>query len=560
MFRKISFYLTAVAIVLVSTAITLPPMLGDGLPSFEKGVFQTATIGYYIETAVLMSRSGWWTSSWCCGFQDLIRFYPPLGNAILYTIIYLTGSIEIAAGLSMMVALCVLVFGVALIGRELGGSPQASLLLLTSIIALNSWVSTISVYWEYTRILGDGFGLLSIAFLDRGLKYKGVRDVFLSSIFASLALLTSLITLSWLLVAAVAIYLYRTWETSKTTLLESLIYVFKLGIYWLTAFIMLTAWWLIPALMPWGLSHYLSTGAGFGEKIDILRLTLNLLPPSWTVAPPLLIIVIIIVVMVFTKRIGPAGWVSLPILFMVFIHPQGLRLLPVLLLFLLASSAESLTLLYVKKRYRLTFVLASLLALSIVFYALNYYPTYLSNLTRDYTYISSDEYKAATWFEKMVREGSRVRVYAMYGEKLHGNQWLNAFAPDVEQVLSGFMEGCPDPDVFKIDYLIKQGLDVNATYRLLKKLNINYLWIDKKWMETRSPNVIQLMLKNNLIQPVDDINEFLEYSVVYSVVGVEPPRNTSEQPAYMTPARIVGLALSILMIIPFIRIHKQLDK
>jgi len=560
MFRKISFYLLTIAIVLVSIAITLPPLLGEGLPSYEKDVFQNATIGYYIETALLMNRTGWWTSSWCCGFQDLMRFYPPLGNAILYIILYSTGSIENAAGLGMLIALYVLVFGVALIGRELGGSPQASLVLLTSILALNSWVSTISIYWEYTRILGDGFGLISIAFLDRGLRYKGVRDILLSSIFASLALVTSLITFSWLLVAVITIYLYRAWEISKTTLPESLIYVSKLGVYWFIVFIMLTAWWFIPAVMPWGVSHYISTGAGFGEKIDVLRVTLDLFPPSWTVAPPLLIIMVIIVIMVLTKRIGSAGCVSLSILFMVFIHPQGLRLIPILLLFLLASSAESLTLLYVKKRYWLTAILASLLALSILFYALYYYPTYLSSLGRDYTYISSDEYKVAIWFEKMVKEGDRVRVYAMYGEKLHGNQWLNVFAPDVEQALSGFMEGCLDPDVFKLDYLIKGGLDVNSTYKLLKKLNINYLWIDKKWMETHSPNVIQLMLKNKMIQPVDDINKYLEYSVVYRVVGAEPPKNMNEQPTYLTPAKVIGLTLSILMIIPFIRIHKHLNK
>jgi len=560
MFRKISFYLITIAIALVSTAITLPPMLGDGLPSYDKGVLHTATIGYYIETAVLMNRSGWWTSNWCCGFQDLIRFYPPLGNAILYVILRLTRSIEFAAGLGMFIALCVLVFGVALIGRELGGSPQASLLLLTSIIALNSWVSTISVYWEYARILGDGFGLISIAFLDRGLRYKGVRDILLSSIFASLALVTSLITLSWLLITAITIYLYRAWETSKTTIPESLIYVFKLGVYWFTIFIMLTAWWLIPALMPWGLSHYLITDTGFGGKVSALKLALDLFPPSWTVTPPLLIIMAIIAVLVFTKRIGPAGYVSISILPLVFIHPQGLRLIPILLLFLLASSTESLTLLYLKKKYRLTLILALLLALSIAFYALHYYPSYLSSLSRDYTYISSDEYKTATWFEKMVREGDRVRVYAMYGEKLHGNQWLNVFAPSVEQVLSGFMEGCLDPDVFKIDYLIKQGLDVNTTYRLLKKHNINYLWIDKKWVETHTLNIIQLLLKSNLIQPVDEINKFLEYSIVYRVVGVEPPRDTNEQPVYMTPARILGITLSILTIIPVIRIRKQLEK
>jgi len=560
MFRKIIYHLISIAIILVTTAITLPPMLGDGLPSYEKGVFHTATIAYYVETAMLMNRSGWWTSSWCCGFQDLIRFYPPLGNTILYIILYLTGSIEVAIGLGMFIALCILVFGVVLIGRELGGSPLASLLLLTSIIALNPWVSTISVYWEYTRILGDGFGLISIAFLDRGLRYKGGRDILLSSIFASLALLTSLITFSWLLIAVIIVYLYRTWEISKTNLPESLIYVFKLGVYWLTSFIMLTAWWLIPAIMPWGLSHYLSTGAGFGEKINILMHMLNPLPPPWTITPPLLIIMVVIVIMIFTKRIGLAGWVSLFISLMVFIHPQGLRLIPVFLLFLLTSSAESLISLYLKKRYWLTLILTSLLAISIATYTLHYYPIYLSSLSRDYTYISSDEYKVATWFQKMVVEGYRVRVYAMYGEKLHGNQWLNVFAPDVEQVLSGFIEGCLDPDVFKIDFLVKQGLDINTTYRLLMKHGVNYLWIDRKWMEIRNPNIIQLMLKNNLIQPVDDINKFLEYSVVYRVVGVEPPIKTSEQPVFLTPARIIGLTLSILMIIPFKRMHKHLNR
>ncbi len=544
--RRAAVLAAAAAAAALTLAISLPPALGSGLPSYRLGVFHSATIGYYLETAVLMNETGWWTSHWCCGFQDLVRFYPPLGNAILLAAVRATGSASAATGLAMAAALSVLALGASLAGRELGGSPLASLLLLAGLLSLNPWVSTIAVYWEYTRILGDGLALASLALLDRGLREGGRRDIVASALLASLTLLSSLISAVWLAAAAAAIAAYRLAETLRGPLPEASLYQLRLLALWLLVAAAASSWWLVPALAPWGLSHYLRVGAPPSEKLRTLLLGASLFPPTWAPAPQLALLAAAAAALAAARRLGPAGWAAVAVAAVAAVYGQGLRLVPPLSLLLLASAADALRSLMARGRRLHAVVLAAALAGLVGLYAAHYYPVYKGLLTRDYSYLASDEYRVAKYLEALAEAGHPVRVYAMYGPRLHGNQWLNVFAPHVDQALSGFMEGCLDPRPARLDYLVKNSLDYHAVYRLLLELHVNYLWVDREWMSSVEPNAVQLLVEHNLLEPLQGLNRLLHYSLVYRVAGAAPPQEPGGEPVFLTPARLLGLAVSVL--------------
>ncbi len=167
-------------------------------------------------------------------------------------------------------------------------------------------------------------------------------------------------------------------------------------------------------------------------------------------------------------------------------------------------------------------------------------------MERDYSFLHSDEYRAAVWLESLARQGGPVRIYAMYGPRLHGNQWLNVFAPHVGQALSGFMEGCLDAHTYRLDYLIKESLDVEAVYKLLRETCTNHLLVDKlvdkAWLQETRPNVVNLMEERGLLEPVEELNRLLSYSVLLRVKGLSCSPGPNIEPAFWTPARLLGLA------------------
>jgi len=534
--------LVLVATVAAAALLTVPASGGRGLPSFEKGVFHSATIGYYLETAALMNQTGWWTPNWCCGFQDLLRFYPPLGNLLLLALLHATGSPTATAGAAMAAALAALAAGTALAARELAGRRAVPLVLL-SLIAVTAWVSTIAVYWEYTRLLGDGLALAGLALLARSLRAGDERVAARAGALAGLTVLTSLVSTVWLTAASLAVIAYAAREVARETP-YALPGLARLAAVYVLSAAAVSLWWLIPAVAPWGLGHYLRVKTPLGVKLSVLAEGLSLAPPLWapTVQAPLLAATL--AVLVAARRLGarggggPALWATVLVAVLVLAYGQGLRLVPVVALLLLIAGLHAAEALGGRRGSALLLILAAI----VVLYAVHYYGVYRGLLERDYSFLRSDEYRAAVWLESLAWQGSPVRVYAMYGPRLHGNQWLNVFAPHVGQALSGFMEGCLDARAYRLDYLIKESLDVEAVYRLLRETCTNYLLVDRAWLQETRPNVVEMMEERGLLEPVNELNRLLSYSVLLRVKGLNCVPEPSIEPVFWTPARLLGLA------------------
>lgn len=531
----------AAAAAAAAVLIAAPPLLGSGLPSFSRGVFHTATIGYYLETAVLLGHDGWWTRCWCSGFQDLVRFYPPLGNLLLAAVLRVTGSAGAASAAGMAAALAVLAAGVSMAAVEAAG-PAAVPVALLSVLAAEAWVSTAAVYWEYTRLLGDGLALAALALLLRTLRLGGSRDAAKAGALAGLVVLTSLISAVWLAAAAAAVFLYTAREAARRAP-YALPGLARLAAVYVAAAAAVSAWWLVPAAAPWGLGHYLRAGASLSEKLRVLSYSLSLSPPLWAPALQAPLLAAVAAALISSRRLGPAAWAAAAVAAAVLLYGQGLRLLPPLGVLLVLASLSSLEATPPARRR----VLLALLAAVLVLYAARYYPTYSGLLRGDHSFLASDEYRAASWLEALARRGLHVRVYAMYGPRLHGNQWLNVFAPDVEQTLSGFMEGCLDARVFRLDYLVKDSLDYSSVYRLLRETCTGYLLVDRQWLRERPLNVVVLLERRGLVEPVAAVNRVLRYSSLYRVAGVGCGGESEKVEAvFWTPARVAGVAASLV--------------
>ncbi len=536
--RRLAALAFTLAAVALAVAVSVPPVLGNGLPSFRRGVFHTATLGYYMETAMLLSSSGWWTSCWCGGFQDLIRFYPPLGNVLLYAVLKATGSFEAAASIGMMVALMLLSIGVIYFGSRVVGKMGVVVGLL-ALLGLEAWVATISVYWEYTRIMGDGLALIALgAYYDALMKGRE-EGLVTAGALMGITVLTSLISTVWLAAAVVVLTIYMLSVAWRSGVPEAVLYPLRgLAVAALAA-AAVAGWWVVPALLPWGVGHYLRVRTPLSLKLHVLSLSLRFYPPLWAPAIQLPLLALSAAAAVLARRRGsPLPLVVAAVAALVLVYGQGLRLVPVLGLMLVYAAAWLW-----EGGGRWERLVSLVVALVLVFYAVHYYPDYAGKLHMDYTFLGSDEYIVSQWLNNVIG-GRCLSVYGMYGPRLHMNQWLNVFAPRVRQVLTGFQEGCLNPLVYRLDYLVKSSLDVNETYRLLRRLHVAYVVVDRVWMNATRPNVVELLAKRGLLSPVAEVNRVLRYSLVYRVKGVEPGDCRVYAP-FWTPARLLGLAVSL---------------
>jgi len=528
----------------VLTAMLAPLMVSDGLPSFRKGVFKDATIAYYIETAKLIMTDGWWTDKWCAGFQDLVRFYPPIGIALMVAALKVTDNVDYAVPLSFGLAIAILVLGVVRWGFSVAG-VEGAIFALLSLIGVSAWVTTIAFYWEYTRILGDGMAFLAVSYAYRALSEGNERYAVLSGCLVGLAILTSLVSAVWLAVVLAALTLAAIRQALRARLGIAALYPIRIAVLILVASIAVAGWWIIPALLPWGLSHYVGWHSEFVQRLRALKYMLALKPPFWV--PSIQFPILVVSIATLTMRRGSPYmlYVVIAVWVAVILFDQGLRLVPVAATMLLVYVADSLR----QSQGRIRVLARAVVVMLLVIYSIINYTTYFNKIVLDHTYVESDEYKIALWLSSHNIDG--CSVYAMYGEELHANQWINVFAPNVRQVTSGFMEGCINPLVWKYDWIIKNSLDINLFINLTKYIKVKYLIIDKKWLENNKNNIVKYLVENDIIKPIDQINRFLHYSIVYSVsddlvrCGNRHVAHNINA-AFVTPARILGLILSIV--------------
>ena len=548
--------LTDVALVAYTTLVVYPLIATIGLPSYEKGVFHTATIGYYMSTVRLIQEDGLITGAWC-GFSDLLRFYPPLSLVGMYAVSLTVGNLLQGAMISFYFAIVFLVLSFHRFALAVTGSRTVAFLAALLLPVLPRYVEVTAIYWEYTRIAGEAVSYYALYRLVLALRMGSARDFALAGALYGLVLLTSLIAFIEATLLAIATVAYslraRYKEGSPPGVFAYL--GSALSLYALS-FAAVAAWWLVPAVAPFGVSGYLRVETPLEDRL--LALAGLFLEPGdalYAVGGSLSLIAI-------TIRPGAGRLLviyALLLVSLVVLTSRGARFLPTLEAMLALSMLYAVLALHPGARYgRYRLLARPLLAVGIaVAYALtawNGIAVYRDMLALDYTFQSSDEYKLSVMLAGL--DGD-YRAYIMYGPRLHGNQWVNLFNPSIKQVLSGFMEGCMLGDYQKLDSLVKNTLDTARVKLLLDRTCTAVMVVDREFYESKR-NVVRLLVEEGYLVEDKAMNQYLDYSLVFWRAEL-PDCVVGGPPGYLTPAKLLGLAISAVAAIMALSKLRRLD-
>jgi hypothetical protein len=544
----LSFKLLIVAII---TVLTWPLISSTGLPSYIHGSFSSTTMAYYISWAKEVDIYGWYTPNWCGGF-DLLRFYPPLALSQIYLLGKMLGSFEQGAYLAFYIAIVLFTLSVYAFTRELTGSRILAFLVSIASLTIAGYVGTIAVYWEYPRIMGEALMFYALTSLHKLMKFGDRDEAVRFGVLAGILALTHLIALVEFTLLASITFAYWLWKHYVQGIdPDALRYLFRQIKFSIAIALTISAWWLIPAIAPFGLSHYLRIKTPLEAKAHILSLGLfSLTPPTWssTIQLPYILIGCISLTLLWRYRYRLPLLYVLSLLVLILVYGQGPRLYPTLGLFMILSYATWISL--VKSKYLKYASIAVLIAMTVTYGAV-YMPSLRSGLSIDNSYVYSDEYKVSMYLSRHLKPGESV--YPMYGPRLHGNAWINVFDPKIKQVLSCYMEGCLHREVFLFDSAVKYGYNPVEVLRLARELNVRYLWIDKVWYMSHPGNVIKRLVQLGVLEPVDNVNKFLRYSMLFRLVGEERGAEEIHEDLFLTPSRLLGFATSLLLAILVIR-------
>ena len=500
-------------------------MLRDTLrPGFPRD-YLNGTVAFYI-AKVNMILQGFTryippcyflTSSWYCVEYPLLRFYPPLSTLVPLLLAKILGNVELTYNILCFLAytaycLGVYCFSTSYFNKILSGLIAA---FLWSICNVNL-TSFQGMYWEATRELGDAvipWTLLAVERYFQGHK-KGTG--------ITIALMCTWSTLSNTISMFEELVNFTFYTLVRAITAGSLKKGVRLIGEVLTYTAITTAWWLIPAIIPYGISGYLVGPPGPPRSFAYLFLNPEPKVGKFVIQLPLTLLGLIglcLGLILRCKEILPLGtmfvlWVAL----IYSINVQWCRLIPMCALFLaLLTAAIPYSIKLVKKGslYRAADVIS--LALTMIMIA-HYLPYYSSQCVVDYTVLQSDEYSSAVWLWDHV--GTRYRVYVMYGDHYKGSQRINTFRPGIRQVLGGFDQGIINMGktrCFEVDAAVKWG-DTDKLYRLCKEFHIRYIAIDSTWMRKHNPEGLSRLMS----APFLKLSIRFKHCMIFEVKGVSP--------------------------------------
>jgi len=533
--------------------------------------YADATMAFYIaKIKMLLSRFVFYTKSWYFGYQ-LLRFYPPLSTLIPYVVALVTGNLLLSYYWLCFAFYTLWCIGVFLFIKRYLNSWAAGFYagLAWSVTHVNV-VTFQGHYWETCRLFGTALVPFALLFVDRAITRGRRCDLILSTVLISYSLLSSMFSAFDLLIFLVPFLVIRGMlapheeEPERYYIPERTIEVLKVCMLGVLGLVL---WWYIPAVLPYGVSGYFAKGGG--TPLPIEAIILWLIPPDWMPAPqsPIALLGLLGGVMVLFRRDSRGGmllaWLLLTVLVAYLLGIQSVRLLLLIALSLVflggyfVKEFPTLITLKARRMTQLRETLPTAIALALVSCLLIYYlPVYSHLAVVDNTYLNSDEYKTSIWLRNHVNQS--YRVYVMYGSHYRGSQWLNAFCPEVMQVLGGFDQGALNvgTDPFVFDDLVKWGKNSTQLHQVALKYHVKYIVVDRAFMSPGDATYLKLC-DGRFFKPVDEINKNLTYAQVFEVLGVKPLPHEPASYNYWDTWRIVGAVSSIIFLTFFVRCMRR---
>lgn len=541
---------------------------------FPRGYFD-ATLAFYVaKVKMLLEKFVFYTPSWYFGYEFL-RFYPPLSTLIPYFTAILSGNLMLSYYYLCFFFYTMFCIGIYFFIQHFLKSKAAGLFagVLWSITHVNI-ISFQGHYWETCRLFGTAMVPLVLYFADRAIAHGRRRDILATVILTSYVLLSSVLS------AFDLAFLLLPFGIVRGTLMpyESVplryrvprrtMEVLKFGFIGVLG---LCLWWYLPAVLPYGVGGFVTTGRG--GPPSILKILFQMDPPGWMPAVQLPVTLIgLMGASLAAYRRDRRGmmlvlWLVSSILTAYLIGVQSVRLLLLIglaLVFLGGYLIKELPLIFTqfssnKRRGEIVsvFLVLSLLTVSVLVYL----PRYREYAVVDYSYLNSDEYVTASWLHERV--DAIYRVYVMYGSHYRGVQWINMFYPELMQVLGGFDQGALNLDdaPFVFDSLVKSGTNSSELHQMARRYHVKYIVIDGTFMNGRDAYI--KFFDETFFKPVRSINEALNHAMTFEVIGVEPLSESGYSYSYYDKWRILGVIFSLVFLIYFMIIigrHEGLER
>ena len=541
----------------------------DGYP---RKYFDATLVFYVAKIKMLLNNFIFYTKSWYFGYE-LLRFYTPLSTFLPYLIARFSDNLMFSYYLLCFFFYTAFCLGIYFFLQNFLKSKTAGLFagVLWTITQVN-FISFQGHYWETARLFGTSMVPWILYFTDRAIKYGRKRDIHVTTLLVSYTFLSSMLSgfdlvfmLSIFAIFRGFLFPYEPIQLRNEAKQNTWNFM-KLGILGVLG---LCIWWYLPAVMPYGISGFLSVGRN--NPPPILRVLFQAQPAPWFPAIQLPITIMgllgLIAVLVRQERKGFVllSWFCLSILtvYVVGIQPGRLILNIGLSLVLLSGyfidSLLKLKLSFLKNvsderlgQYEKAVIFFSMIFLSILLFV--QLPEYCQYSVVDDTYLSSDEYLTATWLSENVN--SSFRVYSMYGSRFRGVQWLNVFYPDIQQVLGGFDQGAHasgNERPFEFDNIIKWSPNSTETHQMCREHHVKYVVVDKTWLQGSAPQAYSKFEDGNYFRPVDTLNHRLSYAETFEVVDIEPLAEEEINYRYWNIWRQFGILLSFLFLAIFVR-------
>jgi len=546
-------------------------LLGGTLRGGFPRDFRDATLAFYVaKVLMLLDGFGFYTPSWYFGYE-ILRYYPPLSTFLPFLVAKMSGNLMFSYYFLCFVFYTVSCIGVYFFVQKFVESKMAGLFVgvVWPIVHVN-FVSFQGHYWEIARLFGAAVIPWAMYFVEGAIEEDGRERIVAFVLLVSCAALSSMLSVLDLVLTLLVFTVLRgivvppvprqlRGGVRRRTL--SVLGMGGLGV------LGLCLWWYVPALLPHGVGAFISGYDGKPSNLPEVFLQVN--PPNWMPAVQLPITVLgLMGAVTALYRQERKGMMLVTLCFLSLLTAYLIRVQPMRLIFdtgftlilligyfarnlldLVKNSFDHVT--HLKNRHSevhnliIPLILPALICM--------YLPAYANSATVDDSYRFSDEFVTATWLKENV-DGD-FRVYVMYGEHYRGSQWLNAFYPQVKQVLGGFDQGAriKGNAPFVFDDMVKQGSDPAEVYDLASTYHVKYIVVDRVWMQGISPQAYQKFSDSRFFRPVGSINRELSYAEVFEVLGISPLDETSTEYEYWDSWRVIGVMSSMLFLILFIR-------
>ena len=549
-------------ILIVACYLLLRSSLHDGYPQSHLD----ATVAFYIAKIkmIILNRS-LYTPSWYFGYE-LLKFYPPLSTIIPAILALLAGNVQYSYYIICFILYTAFCIGVYYLAASMYTSKLAG--FATAFLWVFNHVNFISFqghYWETCRLIGTAAVPWVLYFLQRtinkGNKKYLIASIFLSS-FAFLSNLFSAIDLALLVGPYLLITVTRSKIIHGNNDLDRIYRGWRVIILYTLGLLALTLWWYIPAVIPHGLSAFLTGNVKFTPTL--YEIFLQNSPPSYmpAVQLPITFLGLVGILIGMKKRSNEwfilLSWLASSYVMAYVVKVQSSRvvlLFGLILVFgfgyLIKATQEYIKTKDLHENMTPALTISTLAILGLLF--LQYLPSYRHFPTVNEDYLTSDEYVTATWLSE--NTGTDYRAYLMWGRWYRGSQWVNAFYPEVLQVLGGYDQGARvTSDLpFIIDELVKWREEPSELQRIAREHNIKYIVIDKRFMELQVQGYDKFT-NPDYFTSIDEINSKLNHASVYEVKGISPIDPTEAATtaySYWNSWKIIGVLLSIVFLVVF---------